>query len=248
MQRGAHQEALLHLTKGLELLATLPATPARAQQELDLQTALGAALMVTQGFGHPAVEQAYARARALCQQVGDTPALFPVLSGLWRYANGRAQHQRAWELGEHLLAVAQQNGDSGLLLQAHHALWTTAYNTGALLTARRHTEQGLALYTTAQHHTQTEHYGGHDPRVCARTYAALSLWHLGYPEQAEQWNEAALALAQALGHPFTLGHTLQSAAELHRWQRDIQRTYERATAALRLGTAQGTLRVDGTPR
>jgi predicted ATPase len=62
---------------------------------------------------------------------------------------------------------------------------------------------------------------------------------LGYPDQAEQWNEAALALAQELGHPFTLGHALQSAAGLHRWQYDVQRTYERATAALRLGTAQG---------
>jgi predicted ATPase len=106
--------------------------------------------------------------------------------------------------------------------------------------ARRHTAQGLALYTPAQHHAQTERYGGHDPGGCGRTYAALSLWHLGYPEQAEQRNEAALALAQALDHPCTLGCTLQSAAELHRWQRDVPRTYERATAALRLGTAQGS--------
>jgi predicted ATPase len=196
--------------------------------------------MVTQGFGHPQAEHAYARARALCQQVGDTPALFPVLSGLWRYANGRAQHQQAWELGEHLLAVAQRSGDPGLLLQAHHALWSTAYSTGAFATARRHAAQGLALYTPAQHHAQTEHYGGHDPGVCGRTYAAKSLWHLGYPDQAEQWNEAAVALAQALGHPFTLGHTLQSAAGLHQWQRDVPRTYERATAALRLGGAQGS--------
>ena len=152
---------------------------------------------------------------------------------------GRAQHQQAWDLGEHLLAVAQQSGDAGLLLQAHHALWTTAYNTSALATAYQHIEHGLALYTPEQHHAQTERYGGHDPGVCGRSYAARILWLLGYPEQAEQWNEAALALAQALGHPFTLGHTLQGAAVLHQWQRDVQRTYERAAAALRLGTAQG---------
>jgi DNA-binding winged helix-turn-helix (wHTH) protein/predicted ATPase len=240
LQRSAYPEAVTHLTQGMALLAQWPETPARAQQELCLQMALGAALMVTQGFGHPAVEHAYARAQALCQQVGDTPALFPVLSGLWRYANGQAQHQQAGELGERLLAMAQQSGDPGLLLQAHHALWTTAYSTGAFPTARQHAEQGVMLYTPAQHHAQTEHYGGHDPGVCGRSYAAKSLWHLGYPDQAEQWNEAALALAQALGHPFTLGHTLQTAAGLHVWQRDVQLTYERATAALRLGTAQGS--------
>lgn len=239
VQHSAQTEAIRHFTTGLDLLTALPDTPERLQHQLALQISLGTALMVTKGFGNPEVERAYAQARVLCQQVGNTPELFPVLSGLWRYANGRAQHQQAWELGEHLLTVARHSGDPGLLLQAHHALWTTAYNTGALATARRHVEDGLALYTPVQHHVQTETYGGHDPGVCCRSYGAKILWLLGYPEQAEQWNEAALALAHELGHPFTLGHALQSAAGLHQWQQDVQRTYERTTAALRLGTTQG---------
>ena len=74
-------EAISHLTKGLELLKTLPDTPERTQQELVLQTTLGLALMATQGLAAPEVEQAYARARELCQQVGETPQLFPVLLG-----------------------------------------------------------------------------------------------------------------------------------------------------------------------
>lgn len=66
MQRSAHQEALQHLSQGLTLLATLPETSARDQQELDLQLALGQALSATRGFAAPEVEQTYARARALC--------------------------------------------------------------------------------------------------------------------------------------------------------------------------------------
>ena len=239
VRHSAQTEAMRHLTKGLELLPTLPNTPRRLQHELALQTSLGTALMITKGFGHPEVKRTYARAWALCHQLGNTPELFPVLSGLWRYANGRAQHQQAWECGEHLLAIAQQSSDPGLLLQAHHALWTTAYNTGALVTAYQHVEAGLALYTPVQHHAQTELYGGHDPGVCGRSYGAKILWLLGYPDQAEQWNEAAVALAQELDHPSTLGHALQSAAGLHQWQHDAQRTYERTTAALRLGATQG---------
>src|SRR5206468_6937946 len=84
LQRSAQHEAITHLTQGLALLAQLPDTPQRAQQELRMQTALGPALMTTQGFGHPDVERVYTRARALCQQVGDTPQLFSVLPGLWR--------------------------------------------------------------------------------------------------------------------------------------------------------------------
>ena len=79
LQRSANPEAILHLTTGLALLTTLPETPARAQQELDLQIALGSALTATKGQAAPEVEQTYARAQALCAQVGETPQLFPTL-------------------------------------------------------------------------------------------------------------------------------------------------------------------------
>ena len=81
IQRSANVEAIAHLTKGLELLKTLPDTPERAQQELALQIALGSPLMATKGYAAPEVAQAYTRARELCQQVGETPQLFPVLCG-----------------------------------------------------------------------------------------------------------------------------------------------------------------------
>src|SRR5262249_317764 len=48
-ERSAHVEAIGHLTKGLEVLQALPDTPERAQQELDLQLALGRALTATKG-------------------------------------------------------------------------------------------------------------------------------------------------------------------------------------------------------
>ena len=50
VQRSANAEAIAHMTKGLELLATLPDTPVRAQQELGLQLTLGPALIATKGW------------------------------------------------------------------------------------------------------------------------------------------------------------------------------------------------------
>jgi predicted ATPase len=79
IQRSAHLEAIGHLTKGLEVLATLPESPERLQQELDLQTTLGPALMVVKGYAAPEVQQAYGRARELCRHVEQTPQLFQVL-------------------------------------------------------------------------------------------------------------------------------------------------------------------------
>lgn len=72
-ERSAHVEAMAHLTRGLEVLNTLPDTPERTQQELVLQTTLGPALLATKGYAAPEVGQVYARAQELCQQVGETP-------------------------------------------------------------------------------------------------------------------------------------------------------------------------------
>jgi predicted ATPase len=100
LQRSAHVEAISHLTRGLEVLAALPDTAERTQYELSLQTTLGSALMAARGQGAPEVGQAYARARELCRQVGETPQLFPVLFGLWRFYLVRAEYQTARELAE----------------------------------------------------------------------------------------------------------------------------------------------------
>ena len=82
VQRFAHREAIGHLTKGLDLLKGLPETPEHTHQELDLQTALGPAWMAAKGYAAPEVEQAYARARELCRQLGEHARLFSVLRGV----------------------------------------------------------------------------------------------------------------------------------------------------------------------
>src|SRR5262249_42006758 len=81
-QRSANLEAISHVSKGLELLKALPDTTERAQQELVLQLTAGVPLIATEGYAAPAVEQTYIRALELCQRVGETPQLFPVLWGL----------------------------------------------------------------------------------------------------------------------------------------------------------------------
>jgi predicted ATPase len=99
VEHSANLETVAHLRKGLELLATLPGTPERAQQELLFQTALGPALIATQSFAAPDVEQAYTRARALCQQVGKNARLFPVLWALWVFFHVRGASQTARKQG-----------------------------------------------------------------------------------------------------------------------------------------------------
>src|SRR5262249_21195668 len=82
-----------HFTLGIELLKTLPETPEHTQQALALHIALGAALLMTKGQAAPEVEHTYIQARMLCQRIGETPELVPVLFGLWRFYIARPKFQ-----------------------------------------------------------------------------------------------------------------------------------------------------------
>ena len=84
------------------MLETLPDTHTRCQHELTLQCALGAPLIATKGYAAPEVAHAYSRARALCQQMGETAQLLPVLYGLWALYFVRAEFQSAHEIERQL--------------------------------------------------------------------------------------------------------------------------------------------------
>jgi TOMM system kinase/cyclase fusion protein len=238
IERSAHLEAIAHLSKGLEVLMTLPDTTERAQQELDLQITLGPALSATKSWAAPEVERAYARARELCQQIGETPQLFTVLRGLWVFYFVRAEYQTARELGERCLTLAQSLQDPSLLLEAHHTYWDTLVWLGEVVSARAHMEQGAALYDPQKHRSHAFLYE-EDPGVCLLSVEALALWHLGYPDQALGSIHNALTLAREISHPYSLAMALALAALLHQCRREKQLTQERAEAVITLSTDQG---------
>jgi predicted ATPase len=238
LRRSAHADAVTHLTRALALLQALPETPERAQRELVLQTTLGPALMATKGYAASEVESAYARARELCRQVGETPQLSQALWGLWYFSLVRAEFQTARELGEQLLHLAQRVQAPALLLLAHRVLGQTLAFLGEFSTAHGHLAREITLYNLEQHRAFASLYG-QDQGVICRSWEALTLWNLGYPEQALRRSREALTLAQELVHPFSLAYAMCFAGMLEQLCRDVQAAQERATAAIALCTEQG---------
>jgi predicted ATPase len=238
VRRSAHQEAIGHLTKALELMTALPATPERAQQELLLQTTLGSALMATKGYAAPEVEQAYARARELCQQVGEAPELFRVLVGLHMFYRLQADLQTSYEVGKQLLTLAETAQTPESLLVAHQALGTTLFFLGGVAQARTHLEQGVALYDSRQHRSHALLYG-QDPGVICLSTLARALWALGYPDQALQKSQEALALARKLAHPFSLAFALYFGAVVGQYRREWRKVQRLAEALMALSAEQG---------
>jgi predicted ATPase len=236
--RSAHVEAVGHFTTALALLRRLPDAPERVAQELNLQTALGSALMATKGYAAPEVERAYARARELCRHVEETPALFRVLMGLHMFYRQRAELATSSELAEQLLALAGTVQDHALLVAAHQALGTTLYFMGEFGQARSHLKQGIALYNRRQHDSRAAVYG-QDPGVVCLATLARALWALGYPDEAVKRAHESLVLARQLAHPFSLAFALYFAAVVHQYRQEWPATQEHAEALMALSAEQG---------
>jgi predicted ATPase len=236
--RSADLEAVRHCTTGIELIQALPETPKHTQQALTLYIGLGTALLMTKGQAAPEAEHAYRQAYALSQHVGETPQLVPVLLGLWRFYNARSQLHTSRELGEAMLRVAQHTHDPMLAVIAHTALGVTWAFLGALATARLHAEEAIAHYAPDQHCARMFQIG-QDPGVGCRVCAALTLWLLGYPEQAMTHVQEALRLAYELSHPYSLAYARCMAAWVTQFRRDVSPVYEQAEAAIALSTEHG---------
>jgi len=226
------------LTRGLALLAQLPETPARAQQELDLQLTLAPALIATRGQAAPEVEQTYARAWALCAQSGDTPRRFPTLWGLCLCYRSQGALRKTRDIGEQLVQLAQGEADPTHLQEAHEALGATLCWMGDYAAARWHLEQGSALPDPTAARGQVSRLGV-SPAVRCLAQVAFVLWRLGYPAQAVRRSQEALALAQTLAHPYSLANAQHWAAWLAYHRREVRGVQAQADALLRLATTQG---------
>jgi predicted ATPase/class 3 adenylate cyclase len=235
LERSANQEAIGHLTKGLQLLGLLPQTPAHLQQELQMCVTLGAAFMVARGFASSEAQGVYARARILCEQVGGGPLTFPVFWALWVFHAARAEHRKAREAGEECLRLAEIAHDSGLLLQAHHALGVSLLLLGQFAEGLRHLEQGAAIYDPDQHAALAFIYG-QDSGVACLAYQGWALWFLGYPDQARSRTLEALGLADKLSHPVSSAAAANIACWVYQFLQDHDAAHEQAEAAVVLST------------
>ncbi|NIO70308.1 MAG: hypothetical protein GTN71_15100, partial [Anaerolineae bacterium] len=97
----------------------------------------------------------------------------------------------------------------------------------------------IAFYDLQQHRSLAFLYG-QDPGVSCLSWSAWALWFLGYPDQALKRSQEALALAQELDHPFTLGFAQCIAGMVfHQFRREGQAVREWSETEMRLSTEEG---------
>jgi class 3 adenylate cyclase/tetratricopeptide (TPR) repeat protein len=238
-QRGAHQEALVHLKRGLALLEGMPESDARRQLDLELNITFGPICMVTQGVTAPEVERVYRRASMLCDERTQVSQRFAVLRGLHHVYRTQGHLQLARECAEQLLAMAQAIRDETLLLEAHMSLGTVLVALGEFAVALDHLDQGLTYRQAATYPLLPDIS---HPAMGGLFYSGFALWYLGYPDQAQARIDEGLEMAQQLAYPHHVIWGQHLGASFFQFCRDVRRTRELADAVV-LGTARYGLQI-----
>ncbi len=202
-RRGANREAIHTLDKAQELLIKLPVTDEKSHLELSLLLLLAPAITAYKGNATPKIENCYLRARELCEQLDEQSEQFRVLNGLRSFYNIRGDLDKAHQLAQSILELATKLDDSGFLLEAHAGLASNEFFTGNLQASLKHAQQGIALYDKDIHAGHAALYGL-DPGVFCYARAGQTIWPLGYPDQALNFEKQAVELAETLDHPYSL--------------------------------------------
>jgi len=229
----ASVEAVALARQALRALETLPDGEDRRRRELMTLLALTRPLIATSGFASAQVEHASDRALALCEQLGDTPLVVPVLSGLWQVHISRGTLLKAHELAHHLQAAGDRTGDAFDRHNAHVALGITAVCRGDLAVGRGYLETALDLLPKDFSKSRALAYG-QDTVSSAGTWLSLALTFMLQLEQADEVERAALEWVRDLQHPFSLAYALQMVARRRQLLRDIDGTRDHAQTTMTL--------------
>ena len=175
-EKSALVEATAQLRRGLRLIAELPASRERKQQELDLQVTLARTLMFLKGYAHPELVEALTHARNLVVETSEAGTIrhFSVLDGLWVADYNLAKSKAALEKAQEFLLLAQSQIESGLLVVGHRLVGMTLLTIGDYSAALSHLERAASLYRPEEHRTLTLTFP-----VSVLAHSAARLGHSG---------------------------------------------------------------------
>ncbi len=238
--RGANQEAVTHLGNGLAVTSGLQDGREKARHELELQISLGGVYLQMKGHNATEASEAFARARELCEQIGDAPEFVPAVFGLWRtYVVQMDEIGKPKEVSAQLLRVAKDEKDAVPYVVAHYAAGFTCIATAEFLAAEENLRMAMGRYVPEDRDTAPVYRFGQDPGVACRCYLAIVDWILGYPDRARARVRDALALAESLDDSFTMAFALTFSTWVDQLVNDREALLEKTSRAIAIASEKG---------
>lgn len=238
LRRFALPEAITHLRRGMALVQTVPASPARDAMELGLRSVLAPAIVAQRGWGHSEVgavlEPAWALARSLRQQT----SYIPILSALWVHYMCRDQLTLSMESAERMQTTGASTQDDCLEIVGLRAAAGSCYWLGDFHGALRHGDRLRSMYD-AERHWHIAQLTNWDPLTGEGIYRGQYLWMLGYPDQAIASTLATEEHARRRNHAFDLAFALTLGAQVFDLVHQPDELMKRTEEAERVGREHG---------
>jgi class 3 adenylate cyclase/predicted ATPase len=233
---GAVAEAVAQLRQALALVGDLPEKAARERHEIELQIALGNALMALRGYSAAETDAAFRRARELCIEAADTKQLVRVLWGQFTgdFAGGRERASLA--VAEELLRLSERLADAAGRQLGHSSVGASLLYLGSFSEARIHFDRALAA--ESDHEREWAFHYGQSGKVVAHSYLSLDLLLLGFADQGRRHAEQTIAEAQGLSHPPSLCFAHSIVTRFYYLLGDAQHLAEYAVLVARLADEQ----------
>jgi tetratricopeptide (TPR) repeat protein len=197
ISRWAMMEAVAQLRKGIDLLSRMPVDAASQEQELNLQIALGNALIATNGYGAPEPGEAFTRARELCAQLNKPQQLGVVLFCQFIFRLVRGEFDLAEYHAEEMHHLGETQNDLTWKFFGWYASGNILCWLGQFEDARTHCDNALSLWHPEYRAIAVT---PDDAYVVCLMLLSRTLLCLGYVDQARLRREQALAEARRLSH------------------------------------------------
>ena len=237
-RRQAHQEAIAHCLRGLEMISLIPDPGLRDRHELRLQVRLGNSATSAKGYSAPEVGRALYRARELCTELGDERLMHPILVGLFLFHVNKAELRTAEKLGVELLALGDARKDRVLQVDGHKTLLNARYKLGKFVAAQEHFERGMRLYEEDPWPAALlEQFD--DPGPHLLVIGGCVLWVRGYPDRARRAVADAIALGHRGGHHLSTAHAVHLSGHLAELMEDWDGVRKANEATMALATEWG---------
>ena len=225
--------AVGHLEQGLKLIPDIDNPTLRNKSELLLQTSLGNSLRATKGWSTDSVKHAYTRALQLCRESGLDEHTFPAVFGLWSWNFLRAALHEAQVLAEYLMNTAEKVDGSVCKVIACEALGFTLFAQGKFAAAHTELKRSISLCEDSKAAAYLD-LSAQDPRVHVRSYDAMTLWLLGFPDQALRLCAEARRYADTSKHPFSEAMAGTINLRVHQLRGETAVVVDQANAAIAL--------------
>ena len=228
--QSAYQAAITYFQNALKLLKGLPANGDRDRKELDMYLQYLDVLSFTNRFTTTEAGIAHARARELCERLGQTSAMYALLEGAAGFHLRRGDHHESNDIARRILELSESSTRPEWAVSAHYLIGHTLCCIGSLAPAHEHLTEaasvGEAMPLTS--------IGGITAKVCALGVDAVVLWTSGYADRSLARVDEAIAFSEESKNPYDLAIALIYAHIVTLARRDFARALEFADRGLRI--------------